>query len=74
MSHFRRTPEVMDTVDAMANEEYGMTLTSALEEGVCVDCKQKVEVGSLRDALSVREYQISGFCQSCQDKVFGRSV
>lgn len=25
---------------------------------------------SFRDAISHREYAISGFCQSCQDKVF----
>jgi len=24
-----------------------------------------------RDSLSVREYQISGLCQACQDRVFG---
>jgi uncharacterized CHY-type Zn-finger protein len=26
----------------------------------------------LRDELSKREYRISGMCQSCQDKTFGR--
>ncbi len=25
-----------------------------------------------RDALSVKEYTISGMCQRCQDEVFGR--
>lgn len=24
-----------------------------------------------RDALSAREYRISGFCQACQDAIFG---
>lgn len=26
---------------------------------------------TFRDALSAREYQISGMCQNCQDTVFG---
>jgi hypothetical protein len=26
-----------------------------------------------RDSLSAKEYQISGMCQSCQDKTFGDS-
>ena len=27
--------------------------------------------GSFRDALSAKEYRISGMCQNCQDRVFG---
>jgi hypothetical protein len=27
--------------------------------------------GGFKDALSVREYGISGLCQGCQDEVFG---
>lgn len=30
------------------------------------------DVGGFRDSLSRREYSISGMCQDCQDKVFGR--
>ena len=26
---------------------------------------------TFRDALSAREYRISGLCQACQDKIFG---
>lgn len=32
-------------------------------------CGKPIE--SFRDALSEREYGISGFCQQCQDDVFG---
>jgi hypothetical protein len=28
-------------------------------------------VGEFRDALSRREYSISGLCQKCQDELFG---
>ena len=38
----------------------------------CVSCKtsvNKVE-NNFRDALSLREYSISGLCQTCQDKIY----
>lgn len=34
-------------------------------------CGQFVFVDGFRDEVSRREYTISGFCQTCQDKVFG---
>ncbi len=56
--------------DNIAQAFHGMTMTEALEKGVCVDCKKSVE-GSFKDDLSIKEYSISGLCQVCQDKVFG---
>jgi hypothetical protein len=35
---------------------------------VCVTCGGSV--GEFRDALSRKEYGISGMCQKCQDSVF----
>lgn len=29
-------------------------------------------INYLRDAISVKEWNISGMCQMCQDKVFGK--
>ena len=37
--------------------------------GSCPLCGQSAV--SFRDELSVKEYRISGLCQSCQDSVFG---
>lgn len=36
---------------------------------VCVTCGGPV--GEFRDALSQKEYGISGMCQECQNSVFG---
>ena len=36
----------------------------------CADCDNPVSEGSFRDALSEREFRISGLCQDCQDDVF----
>jgi hypothetical protein len=41
-----------------------------IEQGLCPSCQQPI--GEFRDVLSKREFNISGLCQGCQDKVFGR--
>jgi hypothetical protein len=38
------------------------------DKGLCPMCKQTI--GPFRDALSKREFHISGLCQKCQDQVF----
>ena len=43
----------------------------AVKEGKCPFCGQPVKISDFRDALSLKEYKISGLCQKCQDKVFG---
>lgn len=40
-------------------------------EGICPVCGLVIDPGEFRDALSRKEYVISGMCQRCQDEVFG---
>lgn len=40
----------------------------AIADKMCPCCGDPI--GEFRDALSKREYEISGMCQKCQDKVF----
>ena len=42
------------------------------EEG-CNTCPSEYPL-EFRDMPSYKEYKISGICQKCQDKVFGRSL
>jgi len=42
---------------------------AAIEAGKCPTCKG--EITGFRNALSQKEYMISGMCQKCQDSVFG---
>lgn len=42
---------------------------TAIKDGVCTMCQG--EALEFRDALSKREWSISGLCQGCQDEVFG---
>jgi hypothetical protein len=36
----------------------------------CPSCKEMFDPEKLRDPLSKKEFQISGLCQKCQDRVF----
>lgn len=44
----------------------------AVEQGLCPFCKKKVSSGDFQDELSKKEFKISGLCQKCQDKMFGK--
>lgn len=38
----------------------------------CSWCKKEIDLlNEFKDALSKKEYSISGFCQKCQDDTFG---
>jgi len=43
--------------------------SNALNAGRCPTCQG--EIGPFRDAISQKEFGISGMCQGCQDSVFG---
>jgi len=47
----------------------GISRQDAAAQGICTKCKQSVS--GFRNRESVKEYQISGMCQECQDEMFG---
>jgi len=45
----------------------------AVKAGKCPFCLNYIDIThGFRDALSRKEYQISGICQTCQDEIFGK--
>ena len=42
----------------------------AIRECKCPACRDPIVIADFVDLLSVREYEISGLCQKCQDKFF----
>lgn len=40
--------------------------------GACTECGADAKARKFANKESEREYAISGLCQNCQDKVFGR--
>ena len=59
--------------DLMRQAGFGKAV-DAMEAGLCPSCGRKIHTKDFRDALSKREYKISGLCQTCQDTVFGKGV
>jgi hypothetical protein len=43
----------------------------AVECGFCPFCKNPISITEFKNAISKREYHISGLCQKCQDETFG---
>lgn len=40
----------------------------SLKKNICTFCNEPI--GEFKDECSKREFQISGMCQKCQDKIF----
>jgi len=57
---------VTKPIDILTQGQHSKDIT----DGVCTACKKEAKI--FRDELSRRENKISGFCQICQDDVFGR--
>jgi len=41
-----------------------------VERGLCPICTNEIDHNLFKDALSRKEFAISGLCQNCQDEVF----
>jgi hypothetical protein len=67
----RKSPAIESLLDEVSERMFGRKRTEAIRAGICVDCGQAVV--AFRNALSYREYAISGLCQRCQDEVFGKT-
>ena len=42
----------------------------AVEQNKCPICGNEIVISEFKDPVSLREYEISGICQECQDKIF----
>ena len=42
-----------------------------VENNICPFCKKQVDMADFRNDISLKEYNISGLCQKCQDNFFG---
>ena len=66
MENVKRSPEMRNFLDTLALKAFGRSATDAHAQKICVKCGQPAT--NFRDGLSEREYEISVFCQSCQDE------
>ena len=65
----QRSEEMQKFVDDLSKNMFGRSNSESVEQRVCVICGNPIT--GFRDALSEKEYFISGMCQTCQDDVFG---
>lgn len=42
-----------------------------LTQWKCTICNEEIKENDFKNAISIKEYRISGMCQTCQDSVFG---
>ena len=69
--HMKPTYKSMD-MNAFLSMVAKRDRVSSITTGVCVTCDTTgITSKSFRNAMSVKEYRISGMCQPCQDSVFG---
>ena len=64
----KRDPKVQETLDNLADLLGLMPQTEAAPKQLCIHCRKIAT--HFKDEISAREYQITGFCQECQDWVF----
>ena len=64
--------EKSDAVETALTELFGVNRKTSIQDRVCVSCgAENLTEESFSDELSLREFHISGLCQTCQDSVFG---
>lgn len=61
-------PDMVKLIDSVTQSVFGRRRHDSIVEDICVSCGG--EAKNFKDALSQREFTISGMCQKCQDEVF----
>ena len=56
-------------IEAFLSAALGGSRVEAIKANLCTSCGGSAD--TFKDSLSLGEYTISGFCQTCQDKVWG---
>ena len=57
-------------IDATLKSVFGIDRIQSITKLLCVCCGASVDENSFKDALSKKEFAISGICQKCQDQIF----
>ena len=63
-----KTQNMTVTLDNISLRNLGRARSLAIAGRSCVTCGKRADI--FRDSLSVKEYNISGMCQKCQDEIF----
>jgi hypothetical protein len=61
---------LQDLIDTYTRDMYGTSRETCKKTQLCVKCKKDATV--FKDQISEKEYNLSGWCQDCQDFFFGK--
>ena len=64
----KKSAEMESFLDELSQQAFGRLRTESIKSDVCSFCGG--DAAEFKDALSEKEYAISGFCQKCQDETF----
>lgn len=71
-SNFKQKPRVPDmqkAADAFAERLFGIPLSKAKAEAICIECRKPIDLSGW-DEREKSEYEISGLCRKCQETLF----
>lgn len=68
MKPAHKSPKMEEAIEHLTQEWYGKSHNQSIIDNICVECSEVAN--EFTDALSIKEFSISGLCQQCQDKVF----
>jgi len=64
----KREPEMQKIVDDMTKDLYNISNTKAIEQGLCVNCKEPA-LAKCYSPAGKKEFYISGLCELCFDRI-----
>lgn len=59
-----------DFMDGLQKSTFGLSFTEALEQGICINCKEEA-LPKCYSEPGIKEYYISGLCEQCFDEIVG---
>lgn len=65
-----KSASIQDFLNDLTMQTYGITVSEALAEGICIQCREPALPKCYSDAGRA-EHQISGLCESCFDEISG---
>lgn len=61
---------LLKLIDKIAEDTFGMTPAEARGQGICIDCRQKVDTQTWQEC-DRQEYANTGLCPTCFDRITG---
>ena len=69
MKESKKSEGMEKVLEDFSKLTFGRSRKTSIQNDTCVSCGE--DANEFRDAISKKEFSISGLCQKCQDKIFG---